>query len=131
MDGRGPRGHSVLDRPPHSEDAKRNATYEVRHKDALDWPLVTASVSLKMNGAKIASARVVLGHVATTPWVAEGAGKILAGLSLDEAAAESASMAAVESAKPLSQNGYKVKLVEVAVKRALITAAGAKKYWEV
>ena len=33
-------------------------------------------------------------------------------------------------AKPLSQNGYKMKLVGVAVKRALLLAAGAKPYWE-
>jgi hypothetical protein len=32
---------------------------------------------------------------------------------------------------PLSQTGYKAKLVAVAVKRALLTAAGHKKYWEV
>ncbi len=38
--------------------------------------------------------------------------------------------AAAEGAKPLSQNAYKVKLVEVAVKRALLIAAGMKRYWE-
>ena len=41
-----------------------NATYEVRQKEALDWPLATASVALKMSGKQISSARVVLGHVA-------------------------------------------------------------------
>ncbi len=41
-----------------------------------------------------------------------------------------AGKAAAEGAKPLAQNGYKVKLVEVAVKRAILTAAGQKKYWE-
>ena len=36
--------------------------------------------------------------------------------------------AAAAGAKPLAMNGYKVKLVEVAVKRALLTAAGAAEW---
>ncbi|PYT18081.1 MAG: molybdopterin dehydrogenase [Acidobacteria bacterium] len=102
----------------------KNATYEVRHKDALDWPLATASVALKMNGSKVGSARVVLGHVAPTPWPAAAAEKALAGKSIDEATAEEAAAIAVDGAQPLSQNGYKVQLAKVAVKRALLEAAG-------
>ena len=102
----------------------KNATYEVRHKDALDWPLATASVALKMNGSKVGSARVVLGHVAPTPWPAAAAEKALAGKSIDEATAEEAAATAVDGAQPLSQNGYKVQLAKVAVKRALLEAAG-------
>ena len=67
---------------------------------------------------------MVLGHVAPTPWVAAGAEKWLAGKSIDEATAEAAGAAAVEGAKPLSQNEYKVQLAKVAVKRALLAAAG-------
>ena len=103
----------------------RNATYEVRQKEALDWPLATASVSLKMNGTSIQSARVVLGHVAPTPWLAEAAGQALAGKSLSEALADTAGKQATTGATPLSQNAYKVKLAQVAVKRALL-AAGAQ-----
>src|SRR6476646_7286444 len=34
----------------------RNATYEVRQKEALDWPLAAASVSLRMKGNTVSSA---------------------------------------------------------------------------
>jgi len=102
-----------------------NATYEVREKAALDWPLATASVSLKMNGGTIESARVVLGHVAPTPWVAQAAGQLLAGKTLSAAVADAAGKQATQGATPLSQNAYKVKLAQVAVKRALMAAAGA------
>lgn len=103
----------------------RNETYEVRHREAIaDWPLATASVALHMNGSKIAHARVVMGHVAPTPWVAESAEKLLVGKSISESVAEDAGKAAVEGAQPLSQNGYKVQLAKVAVKRALLAAAG-------
>jgi xanthine dehydrogenase YagS FAD-binding subunit len=101
-----------------------NATYEVREKAALDWPLATASVSLKMNGNSVQSARVVLGHVAPTPWVAEAAGQALAGKTISAATAEAAGKQATQGAHPLSQNGYKVKLAQVAVKRALLAATG-------
>ncbi len=56
---------------------------------------------------------------------------MLEGKEITEATATAAGETAAEGAKPLSQNGYKVKLVAVAVKRALLTAAGHKKYWEV
>lgn len=99
----------------------RNATYEVRQKEALDWPLAAASVTLKMDGSKITSARVVLGHVAPIPWRSHEAEEALAGKTLTEASAAAAGEAAVRNAKPLSRNGYKVQLARVAVKRALLS----------
>jgi len=101
-----------------------NATYEVRQKEALDWPLATASVALSFDGGKVRTARIVLGHVAPTPWIAEEAAKSLVGQTLDAASAEKAGAAAVAGAQPLSQNAYKVQLAKVAVKRALLAAAG-------
>jgi len=109
---------------PH--EGAKNATYEVRHKEALDWPLATASVSLKMKGSTVSSARVVLGHVAPTPWVAAGAEQVLAGKAVTPESAEEAAKAALADAKPLSQNGYKVQLARVAVKRALLEAVRAR-----
>ncbi|MDQ2899620.1 MAG: FAD binding domain-containing protein [Acidobacteriota bacterium] len=103
--------------------ANHNATYEVREKAALDWPLAVASVALKMNGGNVASARVVLGHVAPTPFAATAADKFLVGKSITEDVAEQAGKEALMSATPLSQNGYKVQLARVAVKRALLLAA--------
>lgn len=104
----------------------RNATYEVRQKEALDWPLATASVALKMSGNTVSSARIVLGHVAPAPWPATKAEKLLARKPLTAAVAEQAAKAAVEDATPLSQNAYKVQLACVAVKRALLEAARGK-----
>jgi xanthine dehydrogenase YagS FAD-binding subunit len=101
----------------------RNATYEVRQKEALDWPLAAASVALRMKGSTVASARVVLGHVAPTPWVSAEAGKVLVGKTITAETAEEAAKAALAGATPLSQNAYKVQLARVAVKRALLEAA--------
>lgn len=103
-----------------------NATYEVREKDALDWPLATASVALKMNGSSIESGHIVMGHVAATPYAAAGASQMLAGKSITEEVAEQIGQAAVKDAKPLSGNAYKVQLAKVAVKRAILEAGGKK-----
>ena len=101
-----------------------NATYEVRERQLLDWPLAAAAVSLTMSGGKVESARVVLGHVAPTPWRSAEAEQALAGRAISEAAAMKAGEAAVAGAVPLSQNKHKVQLARVAVKRAVLRAAG-------
>ncbi|MEW5978286.1 MAG: FAD binding domain-containing protein [Acidobacteriota bacterium] len=101
----------------------RNATYEVREKEALDWPLAAAAVALKMNGKTVQSARLVLGHVAPIPWRSMEAEKALTGKTVSEDVAMEAGKAAVAGAKPLSKNGYKVQLARVAMKRAILQAA--------
>jgi xanthine dehydrogenase YagS FAD-binding subunit len=96
-----------------------NATYQIRPRQGLDWPLVTASVMLPQSGGK---SEIVLGHVAPTPWRVPKAAALLDGKSPDEDLASRVADAAAEGAKPLSQNGYKVRLVKTAVKRAVLAA---------
>lgn len=107
----------------------RNATYEVRQKQSHDWPLVLASVSLAMEGGAVREARVVLGSVAPVPYRCAHAEAAILGKPLTMETAEGAGKAACTGAQPLSMNAYKVKLTEVAVKRALLAAAG-QRYWE-
>ncbi len=107
-----------------------SASYEVSQKRSSDWPLVQAAVALQRDGNKVRNVRIVLGHVAPTPHVAEAAAKVVDGQTITEETATAAGRAATQGAKPLSQNGYKLRLVEVAVKRALLLAAGQKPYWE-
>jgi xanthine dehydrogenase YagS FAD-binding subunit len=104
--------------------ALKSATYEVRPRQGLDWPLAAASVALAMDGDKVKSAVVVLGHVAPKPWIADGAAKALAGQELNEKTIAAAADAAVVGATPLPKNAYKVDLAKVAVRRALASAAG-------
>jgi xanthine dehydrogenase YagS FAD-binding subunit len=101
----------------------RNATYEVRQKAALDWPLAAASVSLKLTGKKITAAKVALGHVAPVPWPSPEAEQFLVGKTVSEQVAQDAGTQAVSGAKRLSGNGYKIQLARVAVKRAILRAA--------
>jgi len=107
---------------PHHAGA-RMAVYEVRQKEALDWPLAAAAVVLHMNGKTVNGARVVLGHVAPVPWPSPEAEEALAGKTVSEDVADAAGKAAVSKATPLSRNAYKVQLTRVAVKRAVLAAA--------
>jgi xanthine dehydrogenase YagS FAD-binding subunit len=112
-------------------DDLKNAVYEVRQKQSYDWPVAAAAVSFKLDGDKAKNVKIVLGHVAPTPVLASNAAKALEGQTVSEGTATEAGVTAAKGAKPLAQNHYKVKLVEVAVKRAVLTAAGHDKYWEV
>ncbi len=103
---------------------RKAAVYEVREREAMDWPLVVAVAVLEMNGNNVQSAEVVLGQVAPKPWPVPAAGQALTGQSVSVQTAEAAGAAAVQGAKPLSKNGYKVTLARVAVKRAVLRAAG-------
>jgi xanthine dehydrogenase YagS FAD-binding subunit len=113
--------------------AYRNASYEVRQKETSDWPLVQAAVAwhVERGGTAPKEVRVVLGHVAPTPLLSRAAAKAIVGKAVTEATATAAGEAACEGARPLSQNEYKVQQLKVAVKRAVLLAAGAKPYWSI
>lgn len=100
------------------------ASYEVLQMEGLDWPLAAAGVSLATSGGIVREARIVLGHVAPTPWVSHDAASALVGKAVDERSAQAAGDAAVLRATPLSQNDYKVQIARTAVKRAILRAAG-------
>jgi xanthine dehydrogenase YagS FAD-binding subunit len=104
----------------------KSGHYEVRYKQSHDWPLAFTTVVLTMNGSMIQSARVVLGAVAPVPWRSEDAERALAGKPLNEQTAALAGEAAVQAAKPMSGNAYKVQITKTAVKRAVMRAAGLK-----
>lgn len=107
----------------------KNATYEARQKQAHDWPLVLASVNLSLDGDKVTDAAIVLYGVAPIPYRSEAAEAAIKGKAINMETATAAANAAVASAKPLSNNAYKVPLTKTVVKRALLAAVG-NRYWE-
>jgi xanthine dehydrogenase YagS FAD-binding subunit len=97
--------------------------YEVRQREAFDWPLTTAAVVLTMDGNTVKTARVVMGHVAPIPWVSKEAAQALVGKPITDETAMAAANASVAQAKSLGKNKYKITLAKVAVKRAILNAA--------
>lgn len=100
----------------------REATYEVRHKAAFDWALVTCAVRCAVEGGVVRAASVWMGSVAPSPWRSEAAEQALVGRAPDAATATAAAEAAVASARPLPGTAYKLDLVRASVRRALAAA---------
>ena len=100
----------------------RSATYEVLELCGLDQPQASAACCLGLDGGIVRHAKIVLGHVAPTPWVAHEAAKWLVGQQLTSDIAETAGRMALANATPLSHNDYKVTMAQTAVKRALLKA---------
>jgi xanthine dehydrogenase YagS FAD-binding subunit len=106
---------------PTSRNTK-SAIYEVKFKQAHDWPIAMAAVALRMNGDICESARVVLGAVAPIPWRSTAAEAKLKGKKIDQAVAWDAAEAALADAKPMSGNAYKVQVAKTALRRAIMKA---------
>jgi len=97
----------------------QSATVEFREKQSFDWPIASASVARINN-----QWRVCLGAVAPIPWLSQPAMEVLGNREMTAELAARAGDAAAQGAEPMSHNGYKVKLIKVAVRRALLAAAG-------
>lgn len=102
----------------------QSAAYEVLEMNGLDQPQASAAVALKMQSGLVKEARIVLGHVAPTPWVAQEASRVLIGQRLTESVASQVADVAVSRATPLSMNAFKVQMARASVKRALLRAIG-------
>jgi xanthine dehydrogenase YagS FAD-binding subunit len=104
--------------------ARAVACEEIRQKAMFDWALVTAAVRLRREGIGVGEASVWLGAVAPTPYRATRAEEVLAGRPFTLERAAEAGAAAATGATPLPGNGYKTRLVAVAVRRAIERAWG-------
>jgi len=102
----------------------RSTYASVKEKAAFDWPLVSTAMALRVEGGRVREVRIVLGAVATVPLRSATAEQTLLGRSLDDATIEAAANAAVASAQPLAENGYKVELLKTLLRRTLRSLAG-------
>jgi len=112
--------HVIL--PP--DEGRLSAAYEVRHGEGPDPPLAAAAATMRVVGGIVQDAKVAIGHVAPVPWVSADAARALLAQPISQQTAEFAGLEAVARATPLSNNGYKVQLAQVAVERAVLRAAG-------
>jgi xanthine dehydrogenase YagS FAD-binding subunit len=92
-------------------------------REVWDFALCSVAAMVTMQNGVVQDARIVLGGVAPIPYRALKAEAALKGKALNEASAAAAGLAAVDGAKPLAKNGYKVQLTQAVVKRALLSLA--------
>jgi xanthine dehydrogenase YagS FAD-binding subunit len=96
---------------------------KVRERLAWDHAIVAIATIIESNGTAVRDARVVMGGVAPIPWRAGKAEEFLRGKAINEANAKRAGEIALEGAKPLKDNTYKISIAQNLIQRALLASA--------
>ncbi len=108
---------------PASDAARRSAYVKVRDRESFEFALVSAAVGLAVQDGVIQDARVGMGGVGTIPWRAPHVEAALRGRRLESNVLETAAAHAADGAEPATQNGFKLRLMQRTVLRALQTVA--------
>jgi xanthine dehydrogenase YagS FAD-binding subunit len=109
----------VAIRVPAPAAGARSTYLKAMDRRVWAFALVGVAVSARVEDGRVADARVVLAGVAPIPWRVRAAEEVLRGSSPSEEVLARAAEAALAGAQPLGQNGYKVPLARVLVRRAL------------
>jgi xanthine dehydrogenase YagS FAD-binding subunit len=103
--------------------AKRSLYLKIRDRESYEFALASAAVALDLQDGKVNEARIALGGVSAVPWRAREAEAALKGKTLDDETLKSAADAAFRTAKPQTENEFKVALGKRTMIRALRQAA--------
>jgi xanthine dehydrogenase YagS FAD-binding subunit len=96
---------------------------KVRDRTSYAFAVISAAAHLRMDGGRIAEARIALGGVAHKPWRAVEAEAVLAGAVPGRDAYTRAAEAALAAARPSGDNAFKIELARRIIVRALTLAA--------
>jgi len=110
---------------PIASPSTRSTYFKVMDREAWTHAIVSVAVVMTMGASEkdvCQDARIVLGGVAPIPWRVPEAEKVLKGQRLTRELAAKAGAAAIQGARPLAKNAYKVPMLENAVARALVDA---------
>ena len=108
---------------PATRMGTRSTYHKIMDREAWTHAVVSAAIVLEMDKQVCRSARVVLGGVAPIPWRLPQVEQMLTGQRINEALAAKAAETALEGAKPLARNAYKVPLTKGVVRRTLLELA--------
>jgi len=106
-------------RVPGGPYARRARYLKVRDRASYEFALVSAAVALDVEGGAIRAARIACGGVGTRPWRMRASEEALIGKAAGRDAFEAAARLALDGARPLSGNRYKVELLPRTIVRAL------------
>ena len=101
----------------------RSGYLKVRDRQSYEFALTSAAVALELAGNTVKTARVAVGGVATVPWRLPAVEQALVGRTITPGLWRDAASHAADGAKPLSDNGFKVTLVQRVVERQLSAVA--------
>jgi xanthine dehydrogenase YagS FAD-binding subunit len=92
---------------------------KVRERQVWDFPRVNVAATLKVSNGTIQGSRIVVNAVAAQPMRLTAVEDAVAGKPRNEETATMAGELAVQGARPLAHNGYKIPLMRNLVKRAI------------
>jgi xanthine dehydrogenase YagS FAD-binding subunit len=92
---------------------------KVRERQVWDFPLVNVAAALKVANGTIQDSRIVVNAVAARPMRLTSVEDAVAGKPRNEETATMAGELAVQGARPLAHNEYKIPLMRNLVKRAI------------
>ncbi|MFT4510727.1 FAD binding domain-containing protein [Caballeronia sp. 15711] len=95
---------------------------KLRDRASYEFALASAAVVLTVSSGRIDHVRIAMGGVGVKPWRSHEAEAALLGRSPDATAFRAAAEAALQTARPQSQNGFKVELAKRCIQHALTLA---------
>lgn len=110
-------------RIPDAWAGARHYFEKVRDRGSWDFSLVTVASAFRASGGRIEDARIVVNGVAAYPVRLHAVERAVTGAAVGEDTAQAAGELAVEGAKPLRHNRYKVALMRNLVRRAVRSVA--------
>jgi xanthine dehydrogenase YagS FAD-binding subunit len=110
--------------PNASRFAARSTYLKVRDRASFEFAVVSVAAALRIEDGTIVEARLAAGGVAPLPWRLSRSEAALIGRAPDADTMTAAADLAIENAKPLANNRFKVELLRNAVVRALQTIGG-------
>ncbi|MBP2325279.1 xanthine dehydrogenase YagS FAD-binding subunit [Kibdelosporangium banguiense] len=105
---------------------RMSAYVKVRDRQSYEFALTSAAVALNVGKDKVLEARVAVGGVGTRPWRLPQVEEALRGEPATEQAFAEAARLAVQDARPLEHNAFKVELVQRTIVRALMSVRGVR-----
>lgn len=96
---------------------------KIRDRASYQFALASAAVALEVQQSVVRQVRIALGGVATVPWRASTAERLLVGRPIDEALALEAAETAFAGAQPRRHNQFKIALGKQTLVRALLETA--------
>lgn len=104
--------------------AARTSTYrKVRDRASFAFALVSVAAVLEVEDGRVSAVRLALGGVAHKPWRAREAEQQIIGGPATRSAFAAAINAELQAAEPLSDNAFKIPMVEALVTQTLVELA--------
>lgn len=96
---------------------------KVRDRGSWDFQLVSVAAAFRKEGDRVSDARIAVNGVAPYPVRLEAAERMVIGTSVNEEVATAAGDVAIEGARALRHNDYKIAMMRNLVRRAVRTVA--------